>query len=146
MPSVCCSVLQCVAVCCSVKANYSFLHAYVISVLQCVAVCCSVLQCEGRLFFLTCVCHQCVAVCCSVLQCVAVWRPTILSYMRVPSVCLKVFAPPVSIRPTYPFIGVFIFIFVSSDIKIFVPVLQAFFSRNLKSLFTYGVATVSKID
>jgi len=38
------SLLQCVAVCCSV--------------LQCVAVCCSVLQC--------------VAVCCSLLQCVAV--------------------------------------------------------------------------
>jgi len=43
--AVCCSVVQCVAVCCSA--------------LQCVAVCCSVLQC--------------VAVCCSVLQSVAVY-------------------------------------------------------------------------
>ena len=36
---VCCSVLQCVAVCCSV------FQRVVSSVLQCVAVCCSVLQC-----------------------------------------------------------------------------------------------------
>jgi len=39
---VCCSVLQCVAVCCSVR------HAILLgicSVLQCVAACCSVLQC-----------------------------------------------------------------------------------------------------
>jgi len=49
--AVYCSVLQFVAVCCSV-------YAVCCSVLQCVAVCCSVLQC--------------VAVCCSVLQCVAV--------------------------------------------------------------------------
>ena len=45
---MCCSVLQCVALCVAVCC----------SVLQCVAVCCSVLQC--------------VAVCCSVLQCVVV--------------------------------------------------------------------------
>jgi len=48
---VCCSVLQCVAVC--VAACCSVLQ----SVLQCVAVCCSVLQC--------------VVACCSVLQCVS---------------------------------------------------------------------------
>jgi len=53
---VCCSVLQCVAVCCSVC-----------SVLQCVAVCCSVLQCAA----VCCSVLQCVAVYCSVLQCVA---------------------------------------------------------------------------
>ena len=47
--AVCCSVLQCVAVCRS-----HAIHTYS----ECVAVCCSVLQC--------------VAVCCSVLQCVAV--------------------------------------------------------------------------
>jgi len=46
----CCSVLQCVAVCCSVC-----------SVLQCVAMCCVVVYCNML---------QCVAVCCSVLQCV----------------------------------------------------------------------------
>jgi len=46
LPSVCCSVLQCIAVYCNV--------------LQCIAVYCSVLK-----FLL------CVAVCCSVLQCVA---------------------------------------------------------------------------
>jgi len=82
---VCCSVLQCVAVCCSVPLSVSFcivfhatkdahhtlsfcsvflgllsvfLHVLRVCVLQCVAVCCSVLQC--------------VAACCSVLQCVAV--------------------------------------------------------------------------
>jgi len=57
-----CSVLQCVAVCCSVlPCVWSILvpegrePAMCCSVLQCVAVCCSVLQC--------------VAVCCSMLQC-----------------------------------------------------------------------------
>jgi len=48
------SVLQCVAMCCSV--------------LQCVAMCCSVLQCIA----VCCSVLQCVAVCCSVLQCIAV--------------------------------------------------------------------------
>jgi len=52
------SVLQCVAVCCSVLQCVAVECMYLLSVLQCVAVCCSVLQC--------------VAVCCSVLQCVAV--------------------------------------------------------------------------
>ena len=62
---VCCSELQCerqltVAVCCSVRGSYQ---------LQYVAVCeatssCSVLQCARQLA---------VAVCCSVLQCVVVW-------------------------------------------------------------------------
>ena len=48
---MCCSVLQCVAVCCSVllESVQGDLRR-----IQCVAVCCSVLQC--------------VAVCCSVLQ------------------------------------------------------------------------------
>jgi len=55
---VCSSLLQCIAVCCSV------LYCVCI-VLQCVAVCCSVLPC-------VCILLQCVAVCCSVLQCVAV--------------------------------------------------------------------------
>jgi len=50
---VCCSVLQCAAVCCSAS---SLLVQQ--SELKCVAVCCRVLQC--------------VVVCCSVLQCVAV--------------------------------------------------------------------------
>jgi len=49
---VCCSVLQCVAVCCSVlQLEYGLEGSNVSSmfqevcVLQCVAVCCSVLQC-----------------------------------------------------------------------------------------------------
>ena len=45
-------MLQCVAVCCSVRARESLIHMNKTRVLQCVAVCCSVLQC--------------VAVCCSV--------------------------------------------------------------------------------
>ena len=82
--AVCCSVLQCVAVCCSV--------------LQCVAVCCSVLQYSPAQFraephdgisrgqygtscyVLRCQqCYsmlQCVTLCYSVLQCVAVLRYT----------------------------------------------------------------------
>jgi len=52
--AVCCSVLQCAVVGCSV--------------LQCVAVCCSGLQCG----VVGCSVLQCVAVCCSRLQCVAV--------------------------------------------------------------------------
>jgi len=56
---LCCSVLQCAAVCC-----------VCCSVLPCVAVCCSVYLCVA-------VCaarsvSQCVAVCCSVLQCICV--------------------------------------------------------------------------
>ena len=61
--AVWCSVLQCVAVCCSVmqKSAHDTRHSLKLTslqfALQCVAVCCSVLQC--------------VSVCCSVLQCVA---------------------------------------------------------------------------
>jgi len=53
---VCCSALQCVAVCCSVSLFQRVAGNCYCSVLQCVAVCCSVLQC--------------VAACCSLLQCV----------------------------------------------------------------------------
>jgi len=53
------SVAECVAVCCSVMQC----AAVCCSVLQCAAVCCSVL-CRNVL--------RCVAVCCSELQCVAV--------------------------------------------------------------------------
>jgi len=50
--AVCCSVLQCVAVCyfskvCSIMMNKSC-HTVV---LQCVAVCCSVLQCVAVCYF-----------------------------------------------------------------------------------------------
>jgi len=76
--AVCCSVrkwccqrrLRCVAECCSVlqraQVALSTSPAVCCSVLQCVAVCCSVRRwrCQHHL--------QCVAVCCSVLQCVAV--------------------------------------------------------------------------
>jgi len=54
---VCCSVLQCVAVGCSV-----------LRLVQCVAVCCSRLQCVA----VFCSVLQLVAVCCSRLRCVAV--------------------------------------------------------------------------
>ena len=69
--AVCCRLLKCVAVRCSVSL-YDLIHNYIMvldgevieksiavyrSALQCAAVCCSVLQC--------------VAVCCSVLQCAA---------------------------------------------------------------------------
>jgi len=72
--AVCCSVVQCGAVCCGVC-----------SVLQCGAVWCSVLQyvavCPSKIWLVRaeilmcgdlCCVLQCVAVCCSVLQCVAV--------------------------------------------------------------------------
>jgi len=61
--AVCCSVLQCVAVC---------LHTSATPVLQCVAVYCIVLLCVAACCsVLTYVSDTCVAVCCSVLQCVA---------------------------------------------------------------------------
>ena len=71
--SVCCSVLQCVAVCRNVSelqlvAECCVLHlacSSTLYVLQCVAVCCSVLQCVA----VCCSVLQCVAVCCSVSQC-----------------------------------------------------------------------------
>jgi len=65
---VSCSVLQCVAVCCSVLHHLCV--AVGCSALQCVAVGCSVLQWVA----VCCSALQCVAVCCSVLHylCVAV--------------------------------------------------------------------------
>jgi len=60
---VCCSVLQCVAVCCSVSSRFRC------SALQCVAVCCPRCGCLTSNYFQV---NECVAVCCSVLQCVAV--------------------------------------------------------------------------
>jgi len=79
---MCCSVLQCVAVCCSVplcllqcfclflNTRCSVLQCVLVcfSVLLCVAVCCSVLLCAA----VCCCVLQCVAVCCNVLLCVAV--------------------------------------------------------------------------
>jgi len=59
---VCCSVLQCVAVCRSVINYVTLCVAVCCSVLQCVAVCCSVINSVTL----------CVAVCCSMLQGVAV--------------------------------------------------------------------------
>ena len=61
---LCCSVLQCVAVCCSVLRKWTqIIRVVCCSVSQCVAVCCTN---RLRSYLL------CVAVCCSVLQCVAV--------------------------------------------------------------------------
>ena len=62
---VCCSVLQCGAVCGLVSAE-NWAGRYV---LQCVAACRSVLQLEGEYPLKNGQVH----VCCSVLQCVAVW-------------------------------------------------------------------------
>ena len=84
---MCCSVLQCVTVCCSADKDPCVLtvfwarsaatercsmrrecHQYIpvcCSVLQCVAVCYSVLQCAA----VCCSVLQCFAVCCRVLQC-----------------------------------------------------------------------------
>jgi len=75
-----CSVLQCVAVCCSVllvnpsvhiakfKGNFGDRYVAVCcSMLQCDAACCSVLQCVA----MCCTVLQCVALCCTVLHCVA---------------------------------------------------------------------------
>ena len=84
LPIVCCSVLQCVAVCCSVLRVLQYVEVQfgevIVSlhksslfgpnlgasynVLQCVAVYCSVLQYIAE----CCSVLQCVAVCCSALQ------------------------------------------------------------------------------
>jgi len=76
---VCCSVMQCGAVCCCsvVAVCSSVLQCVVVQclLLQWVAACCSVFQCVAvRMCCSVCYCIvlQCVAVCCSVLQCVAV--------------------------------------------------------------------------
>ena len=66
---MCCSVLQCVAVCCCHILDQGVeymadLKQICCSVLQCVAVCCSVMQCVA----VCCSVLQCAAVCCSVLQ------------------------------------------------------------------------------
>ena len=82
--AVCCSVLQCVAVWCSVEAccndtpvqQVCECAAVCYSVLQCVTVCCSVMQCWGVWqWHLRSACVrvlQCVTVHCSVRQCIAV--------------------------------------------------------------------------
>jgi len=88
--AVCCSVLQCVAVCAenvlwNVEAlsNSSLAPLQVFSVrcsaLQCVAVCCWVTCCGIlRRFPILFRCLVCVAVCCSVLQCVAMCAENVL--------------------------------------------------------------------
>jgi len=67
---VCCSVLQCVAVCCRVDdvVSSAVLGAGSPGGMQCAVVCCSVLQCA----VVCCSVLQGVVVCCSVLQGVAV--------------------------------------------------------------------------
>ena len=79
--SVCCSVLQCVLMCCRARWVITSSQAPMCvqvrcSVLQGVAVCCSVLQC--------------VAACCSVLQCVAVWAHPSEHFLPIASVCCSV--------------------------------------------------------
>jgi len=74
---VCCSVLQCVAACCS-AIEWVSRHSDTKCVLQCVAVCCSVLQCVAvpisgyrdiQIPSVCCSVLQCATVCCSMLQC-----------------------------------------------------------------------------
>jgi len=86
-----CSVLQCVAVCCSVTVSsrtvvcISMSHVEMCcSALQCVAVCCSVLQCDALWCNVTVSSRTVVCVCLPwktwlVLQCVAVSFPLSLS-------------------------------------------------------------------
>ena len=85
--AMCCSVLQCVAVWTCIRGTqYLSCVAVCCSVLQCVAACCNVLQCVAvyrsvsqcvdmylgdPVSFVCCSVSQCVAVCCSVLQRVA---------------------------------------------------------------------------
>ena len=71
---MCCSVLQCVAVCCSALRRVVTYRSFTIAVCICVAECCGLcvatfvavcfVACDSML--------QRVADCCSVLQCVAV--------------------------------------------------------------------------
>ena len=64
--AMCCSVLQRAAVFCVAvprSSGKSLRH----TVMQCVAVCCSVLQCVA----VCCSVLQCVSLCCSVLRCFA---------------------------------------------------------------------------
>jgi len=73
---MCCSVLRCVAVFCSVLLCATVVCCSVLlcvavycNVLQCIAMCCSVLQCVA----VYCNVLQRIAMCCSVLQCAAVY-------------------------------------------------------------------------
>jgi len=96
---VCCSVLQCVTVCCC--SAWDALSLWSPCVLQCVtlflkcvAVCYSVLQCAvavpgkpspyGQHHHVCCSVLQWVAVCCSVLQCVAVCCSVLLQCLGCP--------------------------------------------------------------
>jgi len=97
---VCCSVLQCIAACCSVlRMCCSMLQCVrsekvsrILCVLQCIAACCSVLCMCCRM--LQCADYtglrQGVVVCCSVLQCVAVCCvciPVCCSVLRYVAMC-----------------------------------------------------------
>jgi len=81
---VCCSVLQCAAMCWEQFPNpYAYrLRASSSEEAKNVAVCCSVLQCAtvccSKNVAVCCSVLQCVAVCCSVLQCVAVISRSLL--------------------------------------------------------------------
>jgi len=92
---VCCSLLQCVAVCCIVLhfssrgKTYAFTLLMCCSVVWCVAACCSVLQCGAVCCWVLAlvaknvqVLFQCVVMCSSVLQCIADWRSVLLFTSR----------------------------------------------------------------
>jgi len=67
--AVCCSVLQCVAVCCSVSTTHvpSLCSRTPIDLCIYCAVCCCVLRCVA----VCCGVLRCVAVCCGVLRCLS---------------------------------------------------------------------------
>jgi len=102
---MCCSVLQCVLVYCSVSRTLSFIVHWVAS-RQCAAMCCSVLQCvlvycsvSRTLSFMVhwVASRQCVAMCCSVSQCVLVY----CSVSRTLSFIVHWVASRFVWRPTY---------------------------------------------
>jgi len=84
---VCCRMLQCAAVCCSVLPYV----AVCCRILQCAAVCCSVLPYVA----VCCRMLQCVAVCCSVLPYVEVC----CSALQCVSICCRMF-------PLFPWVTV----------------------------------------
>jgi len=100
--AVCCSVLQCAAHhathCVYVELLAAGRHSQCCSVLQCAAVCCSVLQCV-QCVAVCCSVLQCVAVCCSVLPCVAVRCMVLFSVSQCVTMCRAVRCRSREFRP-----------------------------------------------
>jgi len=88
--AVCCSVLQCVAVCCRCVWISHVTNTMCCSVLQCVAVCCRVLQCVAVCCRCVWMSHVTYTMCCSVLQCVADMYKWVISHTQCVAVCCSV--------------------------------------------------------